>query len=58
MYSILDSVLPISFINNNSTCNLTVANKVIVICCALVNICILKLLTSQYILGWPPEVDS
>lgn len=38
-YSILDGVLPISFIKNDSTCNLTVADKVMVICCALVNVC-------------------
>ena len=38
-YSILEHVLPISFIKNASTCDVTVADKLMVICCALVNIC-------------------
>lgn len=38
-YSILEGVLPISFISNDSACDVTVADKVMVICCALVNIC-------------------
>ena len=38
-YSISQGVLPISFIKNDSACDVTVADKLMVICCALVNIC-------------------
>lgn len=38
-YSILEGVMPISFIKHDSECDVSVADKVMVICCALVNIC-------------------
>ena len=36
-YSILDGTLPISFIKDDS--DVTVADKLMVVCCALVNLC-------------------
>ena len=36
-YSILEGTLPISFIKDDS--NVTVADKLMVVCCALVNLC-------------------
>ena len=38
-YSIIERVLPISFIKNDSACDVTVADKLMVICFILVNVC-------------------
>ena len=41
-YTILDGLLPISFIKNDQdsmNCDKTTVDKLIVICCALVNLC-------------------
>ena len=38
-YSILEGILPISFIKNESDADITVADKLMVVCCALVNLC-------------------
>ena len=41
-YTILDGLLPVSFIKNDQDstgCDTTTADKLIVICCALVNLC-------------------
>ena len=38
-YSILDGILPISFIKQGVKSNKSVADKLMVICCALINLC-------------------
>ena len=41
-YTILDGFLPISFVKNDqdsTSCDKTTADKLIVICCVLVNLC-------------------
>jgi len=38
-YSVFGGVLPISFIKNDNAYDVTIADKVMVICCALVKIC-------------------
>lgn len=36
---VLDGLLPIKFIKNNQGCDITIADKLFVICCVLVNLC-------------------
>ena len=38
-YSIFEGVMPTSFIKHDSECDVGVADKVMVVCCAMVNIC-------------------
>ncbi len=37
--TILQSTLPIAFISNNSDSNLSTIDKIVRVCCALVNLC-------------------
>ena len=40
-YSIIEGILPITFIiNNNDSSDITVADEVIIVCCTLVNLCL------------------
>jgi len=38
-YTILEGILPISFIKNDGDSDVTVCDKLMVICCSLVNLC-------------------
>jgi len=38
-FTILEGILPVAFIKNEGDSDVTVSDKLMVICCALVNLC-------------------